>query len=149
MSSFLPLKINPFDLCDQGEILSGKLNVAQMVRICDIVIDSATALNARLDFRRDPRSGKRVIQGAVVGELALNCERCCQPMDYDINITINLSPVTSDIEAKRLPKEYDPLIVASDRVLLAELVEEELLLSLPMAPKHNVRKCPVNFSSMP
>jgi len=44
-------------------------------------------------------------------------------------------------EAAELPEEYDPLLVAGERVRLADLVEDELILALPQIPMHDPGEC--------
>jgi uncharacterized protein len=44
--------------------------------------------------------------------------------------------VKSDAEIETLAPEYEPLVSADGRVALKELVEDELLLALPLVPRH-------------
>jgi uncharacterized protein len=44
--------------------------------------------------------------------------------------------VTSEDEAELLPGEFEPLLVTGSEVSLPDLVEDELLLSLPIVARH-------------
>jgi len=44
--------------------------------------------------------------------------------------------VGSEAEASRVADDMEPLVLADDRLQLATLVEDELIVSLPMAPRH-------------
>ena len=45
--------------------------------------------------------------------------------------------VVSDEQAKNLPGYYEPLLVESESIALLEVLEEELILSLPMFAYHS------------
>ncbi|MDD1605635.1 MAG: YceD family protein, partial [Methylococcaceae bacterium] len=49
---------------------------------------------------------------------------------------VRLGIVSSIDQANRLPEDYDPLLVEQDSIPLRNLIEDELLLSLPTYPKH-------------
>jgi uncharacterized protein len=44
--------------------------------------------------------------------------------------------VSSIDQANRLPEDFEPLLVEGDTIPLTDLIEDELLLSLPTYPKH-------------
>jgi uncharacterized protein len=85
--------------------------------------------------------GPIYINGNLTTQLRLPCERCGGAVCYDIKLELKLSPVLTDSQAARVPKEYDPLVTGSEPVSVLELVEEELLLSLPMVAKHKQEEC--------
>lgn len=138
----LPIKINPFELCDRGAVLEGPLEVKQLTRLAELLSDTEGKVTAHLEFGRD-QHGQRTVTGWVEAHLNLVCQRCGKAVSCDIKLDPKLCPVRDDSAAKRLT-DYEPLWVADeeDLVLTAEVVEEELLLSLPMIPKHEPQ-CPV------
>jgi uncharacterized protein len=50
--------------------------------------------------------------------------------------------VASESAADALAPELEVALAPEDRIRLAELVEEELLLAMPRAPRHDEDKCP-------
>ena len=48
--------------------------------------------------------------------------------------------VWTEEQAKALPADLDPLLVTGERMTLAEVLEEELLLALPLIALHD--QCP-------
>lgn len=142
----LPIKINPFELCDHGATVEGTIPIKQLTRLTELLADTqAGDISVQLAFNRD-KHGQRIIQGQIGATVILTCQRCGNAMSYDINLVPKLCPVTDDTSA-RLPAGFEPLLVADEEgwVLMADLVEEEVLLSLPMIPKHEQGKCPIKL----
>ncbi|HTJ92059.1 MAG TPA: DUF177 domain-containing protein [Pararobbsia sp.] len=74
--------------------------------------------------------------------LWLECQRCLSPYEQPLDVSASYLIVASEDEADEIPledDEQDP-IVGSKQFDLYELIEEEILLSLPLVPKHEV--CP-------
>jgi len=50
--------------------------------------------------------------------------------------TARVALITSEADASRVPEQLEPVLAAGGRVTIGELVEEELLLALPIVPLH-------------
>ena len=73
--------------------------------------------------------------------LSLQCQRCLQPVDEDVLVEREFLFVHGEDAAAQLDAESDDDVLALTRALdLRELVEDELLLALPLVPRHDV--CP-------
>ena len=70
------------------------------------------------------------------------CQRCLEPMVHGVTAEALFGIVSSAEDAEQLPERYEPLIVAERSLFVADLVEDELLLSLPLVPKHAEKDCP-------
>jgi uncharacterized protein len=92
---------------------------------------------ASVDLRtqRDA-GGQRLISGRIDARVSLTCQRCLEPMTFEAHAQPLLAWVKSENEAAALPEEYEPLLVPDGHVVLADLVADELLLALPLAPRH-------------
>jgi uncharacterized protein len=55
--------------------------------------------------------------------------------------SLRLAFIRDDAEATRLPDLYDPWVVIDDAVDPLELIEDELLLALPVVPRHAPEDC--------
>ena len=64
------------------------------------------------------------------------CQRCLQPLDLVVEDDINLVLVETEEKAKGLEELYDPWICETYKINLADLVEEQLLLALPIVCLH-------------
>jgi uncharacterized protein len=74
-------------------------------------------------------------------QLALVCQRCLQPVDALLHAHRSFRFVEGEARAAEIDAESDEDVLALTRALdLIELVEDELLLALPLVPRHEV--CP-------
>ena len=71
----------------------------------------------------------------------LTCQRCLQPFEQPLMLDRRLRFVRGEAQAEALDAESDDDVLALSRSLdLRELAEDELLLALPLVPRHEV--CP-------
>lgn len=140
----LPLKISPIDLCDVGADFEGVLPLANMRRLSELLADTSGQVHVRFHFGK-LNSGKRYIKALINGKLLFECQRCGNPVSYDIKSEIKLCPIFGKAMTDELPEDLEPLLVNDEQIILSELVEEELLLSLPMVPKHAFGECSVKL----
>ena len=81
----------------------------------------------------------------VHGLVTLTCQRCLTGMQHAIEIDRMVYLARSEAEAERLDELPDgDAILVGERLSLLELVEDEVLLGLPLAAMHAEGKCPVN-----
>jgi uncharacterized protein len=137
----LPKYIDPFQFAEHKRTFVGELCLADMVRLQEIVCDKNGIVNINLEFGYDV-SKYPFVRGSIQGQFTLLCQRCNGPLLLPLDIVVALSPVRTDEEAELLPEEYEPLLVVEDTVSIATLVEEEILLSIPIVPRHSEKECP-------
>jgi len=135
MVSQLPKYIDPLYLADKRAELKGKLLISNLDRMTDILYDDTGSLFVELIFSRQGRLAE--IEGYIEGELDLRCQNCLQSLNFSVHNRFKLGIVSTIEQADKLPEEYEPLLVTEDqKILLKDLVEDELLLVLPIFPKH-------------
>lgn len=67
----------------------------------------------------------------------LQCQRCLGPLAQPIEVDRRFLFVADEDEAERLDEESeDDVLVLQPRLNLAELLEDELILALPIVPRH-------------
>jgi uncharacterized protein len=91
---------------------------------------------AVVDFHFHPAGAYPAVEGAVRARAWLVCQRCLQEFQAALESPVRLAFVPRDAEAGRVPDDYDALTAPGGRIALEELVEEELLLALPLVPTH-------------
>lgn len=71
----------------------------------------------------------------------LTCQRCLQPYSIGLGVEQRVRFVRDEVTAEALDAEVEEDVLALPRRLnLRDLVEDELLLSLPLVPRHET--CP-------
>lgn len=121
-------------LIRQGITLKGEVQVAELSRLQGTVLRGAP-IRFSLSFGKNDE-GLAVVTGQVQGTVELTCQRCLGAVVIELDAEVGLGVVDSEDEAKRLPPELDPLILGEDPVRLADLIEDEILLALPVVPMH-------------
>jgi uncharacterized protein len=76
------------------------------------------------------------LEGVLVAQPWLLCQRCLEPYRARIEASVRIAFVTDDDAAEQLPEDVEPVEMDSARVDLRVLVEDELLLALPLVPMH-------------
>lgn len=127
---------DPRKFAQQGVTLEGKLPIAELPRLVDAVEDTAGEIKVELEFGIN-KEGKRAITGKAHGDVQLVCQRCLEPVSVAIESNISLAIVWDEEMAKSLPEYLDPWIVGEGVADLYEMIEEELLLSLPPVAYHS------------
>jgi uncharacterized protein len=137
------LVIDAFEFCRTSSTREGVTPVAQMERLardCAAPVGelswSAAGGTSKHGFPR--------MDVSVSGTVQLACQRCLQPFAYDIDSTTVLMLGEDDAKADEIEEVLDDetidVIVGTRSMNLLDLVEDEALLALPQAPKHDV--CP-------
>ncbi|NNJ95662.1 MAG: hypothetical protein HKP12_00700 [Gammaproteobacteria bacterium] len=135
MQKKLPDTIDFFKQVDRNACYECVWPVQSFERLKDVIYDNKGEVKARLKF--GTRAGVRCLDGTVEADLELRCERCLDPVKYHIEGGFRFGLISSDEEAGLLPEEFEPLIVTNAELSVIDLVEDELLLSLPIVAKHD------------
>jgi len=85
-------------------------------------------------------AGLPIAQLDIEGAAELTCQRCLAPMHWPIESSSRVALIASEKEADRVPEDLEPVLAEDDRLRLRDLVEEEMLLTLPIVPLHADRK---------
>ena len=80
--------------------------------------------------------------------LRLTCQRCLRPMNVQLDISPSLRFVRGGAQAEALDEDSEEDVLALAPALdLLPLVEEELILALPLVPRHEVCPDPLPMSA--
>jgi uncharacterized protein len=154
-----PQELDVFEFARSGRQAAGCVRVVQMPRMLAEVPVDAPERDAVFTWQAEgstqaelqddgSEAAQPYLRLAVHGAAWLECQRCLAPYEqaFDIDATYRL--VLTEEEADEYPLDDDELevIVGSRQFNLVELIEEELLLSVPLVPKHEV--CPQVHESL-
>jgi uncharacterized protein len=141
MSPDLPHTIEPKRLAKQGETLAGEYAIHGMQRLGELLHDKSGKITFRLKFTRDNDARMSFIMGHIQANLNTVCQRCLGRMALNIERTVYLGILERQDESLQLPDDCEPLILDEQSVSLNDLIEDEVLLAVPISPMHETDKC--------
>ncbi len=130
----LPLKISASRAVARRERYEGSLPVAGFARLEGLLLSDAGDIRVKLEAGAD-EAGLPHLRGELSGALRLVCQRCMKPFDWGLHAQIGLRLVKTEAEEVQALHECEPYLVQDDQLPLREIVEDELLLALPMMPR--------------
>ncbi len=136
MHQKLPIEIDPFRLAQNGLTLEGQIPLSDMSRLSQLVLSDEGLVDVKMLFDID-QVGTPYVSGQFHVSTSITCERCMEPMVLDLNVDCLLAMVIGERKIEGLAEQYDPWVLEnSDPVLLKTVVEDELILSMPLVPRH-------------
>ena len=142
---FIPEHIDPYRFAEQNLYLDGSLKIADMHRLnSNLSSGNADTVKVDLQFGIDEQ-GITFLKGHIETNLRLQCQRCMEPFNYEIISDFILGIVNTLDEANALPERYEPAMAKEGELALRELIEDELILNLPIIPKHEPEECRVKL----
>ncbi|MBA1239165.1 metal-binding protein [Pseudomonas kunmingensis] len=136
----IPPHVDPRKLADRAATLTGELQLSQLKRLADPLEDDQGVVRASFSFGRDEQRTV-VVHSQLDVEVKLICQRCLEPVVLPIHSECDYAVVNEGASSQHLPKGYDVLGVGEDPLDLLALVEDELLLALPIVPLHDPEIC--------
>lgn len=122
-------------LARKGVLIEWKLELDDLPRVRDAVVAAGEKIAVSLQFDRDEER-RFVITGEIKADSQLVCQRCLNPTPFTIDVQVDVVVVWDEIEAQALPRHKEAFI-AQDEADLLELIEEEILLSIPYVAYHD------------
>jgi uncharacterized protein len=140
MSAFV---IDAFEFCRTNGHREGVTPVSEMTRLAADCANNSGEITWAIQGGSTPQ-GYPTMTLSVAGPVQLVCQRCLAPFDYHIDSSTQLVLGRDDEEADQFEEVLDDdsidVIVGSHAADIRQLLEDEALLALPQAPKHEV--CP-------
>lgn len=139
--------IDSLEFAREGGQMAGALPVVALERLTEELADGTGALAWRVTGERDGE-GKSWLRLSVQGNLNLRCQRCLGSVAFRLDILSRLLLVPpggrwpEDLQDGGLADDQSDAIEAVTELALIPLIEEEVLLALPIVPRHDGCKPP-------
>ncbi len=130
----IPQKISASKALARRERYEGKLPLAGFTRLEGLLAADTGDIQVTLAASAD-EAGHAHLNGMLSGALRLNCLRCLKPFDWALHAPLGLRLVKTEAEEVQALHECEPYLVQDDELPLRDIVEDELLLALPMMPR--------------
>lgn len=137
-----PAVIDSIEFARSAQQLSGSLPAVSLKRLDDVLYDGEGGVEYRIRGEQDAR-GRPLLRLNITGGLHLQCQRCLGLLAYRVEVSNTLLVVAQGAEsANELDDPEAPDVVdASLELDVAALIEDEVLLSLPLSPRHPEGTC--------
>jgi len=136
-----PIEVDPWRFCRDAQSWEIQSDVAAFPRLAHEFTQGA--LFCRVVGRADQR-GSLSLHVSISGEAGLTCQRCLGSMPYTVEVERTLYLARNEAELERLDALPDSdAIKPGETLSMVDLVEDEVLLSLPLAAMHAEGECPV------
>jgi uncharacterized protein len=134
MSGDLPESIDAWRAVAARRIYEGEVPLGRMKRLEGSLVDTDGSCRFRLEFGRDDLGAATVAVSAQAG-LPLQCQRSLQRFVLPVQCEQRLGLIRGEDEESSLPPDTEPVLVPPDGMLSPlDLVEDELILALPVVP---------------
>lgn len=141
----MPEHISLDKWADTGYEWSGDVEPSDFKRLATILSTEHEQPKTVLDANLYRRNNVLHLAFTLTGEVWLTCQRCLQPVATDLSDDYNIALLEDESQARLINDEQDYLLLdeiitepAPERLLpFKKLVEDEILLKTPMAPKHD------------
>lgn len=138
--------IDSLEFARRQDSLSGHLQLGALKRLTDVLFDA----DGHLDYEiaGDMAGNNAFLNLRIEGPLRLTCQRCLGPLVFALDVNSRVMLIESgtqwpdDGQLGGLEDETCDAIEASRDLNLLPLLEEEILLALPIAPRHEACEPP-------
>ncbi|OAL76221.1 metal-binding protein [Acinetobacter sp. SFB] len=147
-----PAQIEPFKWAEQGFTWSGTLPLSRFVRISRETVGSIDHQLINIDCKLSMDAYHRIVwlDGHVETKVPMECQRCLQTVEIPLVSDFHLALVDDESLIERLDEDADFIVLGEGEATikgsidapasadLLALIEDELLLLMPLSPKHDV-----------
>jgi uncharacterized protein len=134
-------KFDAFRLAADRGMVEGTLDAVVLPRVADRLAEPRAPVHWRIEGTSDP-VGRPALAVALDGELPLECQRCLGVYRWRVDQRSQVLLARSEAEMAALDNDSDlEVVLAAAPLDPLELVEDELVLAMPFAPRHPDGEC--------
>lgn len=141
MNTELPLSIDPLLFAQQEREIQGEIRIAELPQIVGLTSQPDNVLKVVMNFSKSSLKYP-LLEGTVEGEIVQICQRCLGDTITKIDERFALLLVTSEMSQIAEQEGHDIFEYDEATINTVELIEEEVMLALPIVAKHkSVDEC--------
>lgn len=133
----LPNLIDPINFVNHHKQIKACVNQSEFSRLVEQLADggkSDRAVEVEMRFYYDKALKFPAFEMQLKTDLSVECQRSLQPFDIEVNMKMKGVFTESMALTDELPAEVEVYEVGDKRISLYDLIEDELLLSIPLSP---------------
>ncbi len=130
--------VDPYLQARRARHMQGSISLAKFERLVDALSRADGDVDVDIQFGHGV-SGKAQAQFqlGLSATLIAECQRCLGEVNYPISSDKTMMLVKDKEALAKVPEEFEPVLVEEDKLSLMSIIEDELLLSLPLMFKHD------------
>ena len=134
--------INCLEFTRKSLEIHGSIRQLQLPRLGDVSSSGDGELTFRLTGEVNDE-GHPLLRLRITGCLKLVCQRCLEPIDYPLDIYVSYVVIPSEglLPLPNDENDETDYLVADEHIQIQQLVEDEVLLGLPLALTHETPQC--------
>ncbi|MDR9433124.1 MAG: YceD family protein [Spiribacter sp.] len=134
----LPAQINLNRLGREARAYNGVISANNMQRLAELV-GQVGIISAQLQI--DDCAEKPRLTGECEARVELICERCLEPVSVDLHGELDALIIDRPEEVESIPMDQAVIIAPRGELDVTTLLEDELILALPVVPRHDDTEC--------
>jgi uncharacterized protein len=129
-------EIDPERIADKPHVIEGRVAVADLPRVCEIVATPEGELRYTVTARLD-RQRRKGVSCIIEGFVFLTCQSSLEVFRHGVSVDDRLVLVEREAELPPIEEEdeAEDYMVAEGALDILDLVEDAVLLALPMVPR--------------
>jgi uncharacterized protein len=136
-----PGRFDAHRLAHERGVVEGSVDPHRLPRVVDLLADGPASIAWRIEGTKDAL-GRPAVAVALRGSVSLTCQRCLAEFDWPIEQRSEVLLARDELELAALDAGSDSEVVLAEGSLdPLTLVEDELVLALPFAPRHPEGDC--------
>jgi uncharacterized protein len=140
-------KLDAFQLARERGVAQGEVDAHALSRVDDMLGDGPASIAWKIEGSADAL-GRPALTIGMKGSVPLTCQRCLDEFDYPIDQQTSVLLARDERELAALDGDSDAeVVLAGVPVDPLALVEDELVLALPFAPRHPADVCSIEQQS--
>ena len=133
----LPKVIKLFNFAKKERSLGGVYKISSIPRISEIARNKEDNVKVDLSFYLE-NNKTPCIKGIINLNIILDCQRCLEALPIELKVNFKLAFVRHEQQAEGLDSSYELYVIKEEEELLTiDIITDEILLSIPMAPSHD------------
>jgi uncharacterized protein len=136
----LPERVNHRKFAEEKTELDGTIPLSAFTRLVELLADDAGEVGLRLRFRKG-RKQRSLVIGDCRASVQMICQNCLEPVQVEVEAKIRTLLLDSLDELVALRQSEDGTLCDAETVSLVDILEDDLIVSLPMVARHAPGEC--------
>ena len=117
--------------------VTDEFNIEDLPRINGIASNNSDKIKVNYLFYLE-NDTTPCLDGGISLNIYLTCQKCLEAIPFSLDLNFSLAFVQNENQAEELSEHLEIYLFEGEELSLMDLISDEILLSIPMVPKHNL-----------